>query len=334
MADEADETFYDEEESEGGPVKPFLEHLEDLRWTLIKVFTSLAVAMLVCLVAGNHLVRFLTYPLQVASRHYTAPAGSVLTVHWGTNVVARLDRSEVKQWLPGLGTNVQALRVAPTEVNGQWVLALQPETHGSLPEPDPFVLLKNYSPISAFMVAIKLALYGGLVLALPFMLYFIGQFVLPALKVHEKRFVLRALGIGGFLFVLGMAFCYFVLLEVALGATVQFSYWLGFRADEWRAEDYITFVCMFMLVMGVSFELPVVLLALVKIGLLDYEKLRTFRPYWVVAELVICAFLTPSGDPFTMILMAIPVHLLYEVSTLIAWYWARRERRLAQAAGD
>jgi len=80
--------------------------------------------------------------------------------------------------------------------------------------------------------------------------------------------------------------------------------------------------------------LPIVLLALVKVGLLDYEKLRTFRPYWVVAELVICAFLTPSGDPFTMILMAIPVHLLYEVSTLIAWYWARRERRLEQRAGD
>lgn len=334
MADEADETFYDEEESEGGPVKPFLEHLEDLRWTLIKVFTSLAVSMLVCLVAGNHLVRFLVYPLQVASRYYTPPPGSMVTVHWGTNVLARLDRSALGRWLPGWATNVQSLNVVPMHVDGQWVLALQPEAQTPVPEQDPFVLLKNYSPISAFMVAIKLALYGGLVLALPFMLYFIGQFVLPALKVHEKRFVLRALGIGGFLFLLGMAFCYFVMLEVALGATVQFSAWLGFRADEWRAEDYITFVCMFMLVMGVSFELPIVLLALVKIGLLDYEKLRDFRPYWVVAELVICAFLTPSGDPFTMFLMAIPVHILYEVSTLIAWWWARRERRLEGSGGE
>ncbi|OQB91931.1 MAG: Sec-independent protein translocase protein TatC [Verrucomicrobia bacterium ADurb.Bin118] len=159
------------------------------------------------------------------------------------------------------------------------------------------------------------------------MLYFIGQFVLPALKVKEKEFVLRAIGIGAFLFLLGMAFCYFIMLQVALGATVQFSAWMGFYADEWRAEDYISFVCIFMLVMGVSFELPIVILALVKVGLLDFQKLNNFRAYWVVLELVICAFLTPSGDPFTMFLMAIPLHLLYEISILISWYWARKDRQ-------
>jgi len=333
MAGETEEIWLDEEESEGGPVKPFLEHLEDLRWTLIKVFASLAVGMLVCLVAGNQLVRFLVYPLKVASRFHTPAPSSVLTVEWGTNVLARVDRSLAQRWLGGLATNVQALQVVPEQVDGRWVLALKPEERPQAPEPDTFVLLKNYSPISAFMVAIKLALYGGLVLALPFMLYFIGDFVLPALKVHEKRFVLRALAIGGVLFLLGMAFCYFVMLEVALSATVQFSAWLGFRADEWRAEDYVTFVSLFMLVMGVSFELPIVLLALVKVGLLDYEKLKNFRSYWVVVELVLCAFLTPSGDPFTMLLMAFPVHLLYEVSTFIAWLWWRKERRL-EAAGE
>jgi sec-independent protein translocase protein TatC len=85
-----------------------------------------------------------------------------------------------------------------------------------------------------------------------------------------------------------------------------------------------------MLVMGVSFELPIVILALVKVGLLDYEKLNSFRSYWVVLELVICAFLTPSGDPFTMFLMALPLHLLYEISIVISWYWAwKAKKRLA-----
>jgi sec-independent protein translocase protein TatC len=333
MAADTEEIWLDEEESEGGPVKPFLEHLEDLRWTLIKVFASYAVGMLICLVAGNQLVRFLVYPLKVATRFYAPSASGTVVIEWGTNVVARLDRSLTGSWLKGLGTNVHALQVVPELVEGRWVLSLRPEERPQAPEPDTLVLLKNYSPISAFMVAIKLALYGGLVISLPFMLYFIGEFVLPALKVHEKRFVLRALGLGAVLFLLGMAFCYFVMLEVALGATVQFSTWLGFRADEWRAEDYVTFVSLFMLVMGVSFELPIVLLALVKVGLLDYEKLRDFRSYWVVVELVLCAVLTPSGDPFTMLLMALPVHLLYEVSTFIAWLWWRKERRLA-AAGE
>jgi len=250
-----------------------------------------------------------------------------VAVHWGTNVIAKFARTNLAPLLPEHATNIHAFTVAPKSVNGEIVLTLQPEEPPFATNPDSFVLLKNYSPISAFMVAIKLALYGGLVIALPFLLYFIGQFVLPALKVKEKEFVLRSIGVGAFLFLLGMAFCYFLMLQVALGATVQFSQWLGFGADEWNAEDYISFVCIFMLVMGVSFELPILILALVKIGLLDYRKLNSFRAYWVVLELVICAFLTPSGDPFTMFLMAFPLQLLYEISILISWYWDWKARK-------
>lgn len=327
MAEETEGTQPDPEESEGGPVKTFLEHLEDLRWTLIKVTSALGVAMLVCFIGGNYLVRFLTYPLHLAMSFQAPKPGNTVAVHWGTNVLARLERTNLSSVLPAQATNVHALNVVPKTVNGEVVLALQPEEKPVSPNADSLVLLKNYGPISAFMVAIKLALYGGLVIALPFILYFVGQFVLPALKVKEKEFVLRSIGMGAFLFILGMAFCYFLMLQVALGATVQFSNWLGFGADEWRAEDYISFVCVFMLVMGVSFELPIVILALVKIGLLDYAKLNSFRSYWVVLELVICGFLTPSGDPFTMFLMALPLHILYEISTAISWYWAWKEKK-------
>jgi len=329
MADEPAGTPPDSEETEGGPVKTFLEHLEDLRWTLIKVVASLAVAMLVCLVGADYLVRFLTYPLRAAGQWQAPRLKDTVAVRWGTNVLARFARTNLPALLASQPTNVHAFTVTPRLLDGEVVLTLQPDNAPAAAGPDTFVWLKNYSPISAFMVAIKLALYGGLVLALPFMLYFIGQFVMPALKVKEREFVLRAISIGGVLFLLGMVFCYFVMLKVALGATVQFSNWLGFGADEWRAEDYITFVCIFLLVMGVSFELPILILALVKIGLLDFQKLNAFRSYWVVIELVICAFLTPSGDPFTMFLMAIPLHLLYEISTGISWYWAWKERRRA-----
>jgi len=332
MADKPEGARPEAEEAEGGPVKTFLEHLEDLRWTLIKVTVSLALGMLICLVGGNYLVRLLTYPLRVATQWQSPKPTDTIVIHWGTNVIGRFARSSLAGVLPDPSTNVSAFGVVPKQLGGETVFALQPEPASQAsPGAGTFVFLKNYGPISAFMVAIKLALYGGLVLALPFMLYFTGQFVLPALKVHEKEFVLRAIGIGGFLFLLGLAFCYFIMLEVALTAAVQFSGWLGFGADEWRAEDYISFVCIFLLVMGISFELPIVILALVKIGLLDYRKLARFRAYWVVIELVICAFLTPSGDPFTMFLMAIPLQLLYEISVLISWYWARKERKRAAA---
>jgi sec-independent protein translocase protein TatC len=327
MAEEPEGTPPDSEETEGGPVKSFLEHLEDLRWTLIKVVSTLAVSMLVCLLAGNYLVGFLTYPLRSASRLVAPKPADTVAVHWGTNIIAKFARTNITPLLPEHTTNIHAFTVVPKTVNDQIVLTLQPEEPAFTNTVGNLVTLKNYSPVSAFMVAIKLALYGGLVIALPLVLYFIGQFVLPALKVKEKEFVLRSLGVGAILFLLGMAFCYFLLLQVAFTATVEFSNWLGFSADEWRAEDYVSFVCIFMLAMGASFELPIVILALVKVGLLDYHKLNSFRAYWIVLELVICGFITPSGDPFSMVLMALPLHLLYEVSILISWYWDWKARR-------
>ncbi|MBP8259198.1 MAG: twin-arginine translocase subunit TatC, partial [Verrucomicrobia bacterium] len=104
-----------------------------------------------------------------------------------------------------------------------------------------------------------------------------------------------------------------------------------FEANEWRAEDYISFVTKFMLGMGLSFQLPVVLLTLVKIELLDYQKLSGFRSYWVVINMVLCAVITPSGDPVTMMLMALPLQVLYEVSVFIARIWARQERAALSA---
>lgn len=333
MADESSDPVPGADAPEGGPVKSFLEHLEDLRWTLIKVTAALAVSMLACLIGGNYLVRFLSYPLQLANDLHAPRAAETVAVHWGTNIVAKFARTNITALLPESQTNTAAFRVVPKRVGNDVVLSLQPEEQPFTSPDQGKVVLKNYSPISAFMVAIKLALYGGLVISLPFILYFIGQFVLPALRVKERDFVLRALGFGVVLFVLGMAFCYLILMQVALAATVEFSTWLGFSADEWRAEDYISFVAISMLVMGVSFELPIVLLALVKIGILSYRTLSKYRPYWVVAELVICAFLTPSGDPFTMCLMAVPLHVLYEISLLIAWYWHWRDARRLNSAG-
>ena len=166
-----------------------------------------------------------------------------------------------------------------------------------------------------------------IVIAAPFVIFFLAQFVLPALKIHEKKFLYQTTGFGAGLFIIGVLFCYFVMMKIAIVALVQFSNWLGFSADEWNARDYMTFVIKFMLAMGLSFQLPVVLLTMVKIGFLDYIKLSKFRPYWVIINLTLCAFLTPTGDPFTLMLMALPLHLLYEMSVLISRVWARNDAK-------
>jgi sec-independent protein translocase protein TatC len=327
------EESLEEDEDGGGPVKTFLEHLEDLRWTLIRSVASIIIAMIVCLVAGNRLVSLLTWPLDRAL--FFAPVtNQVVEVQLGTNVLSRVP-AESLSGLPWETNALIAVRLVWMAEGTNVTIHLQPEYRPEAAHPIARgVVLKNYSPIGGFIVAIKLALYGGLVLAAPFVLFFVGQFVLPALKVREKRFVYQAIAMGAGLFILGIAFCYFIIMQVALMATVSFSQWMGFGADEWRAEDYISFVCKFMLGMGISFQLPVVLLTLVKIGLLDYHKLSKFRSYWVVINLMISAFVTPSGDPFTMVLMALPLQILYEISVFISWIWYRREQAAQATTPD
>ena len=125
-------------------------------------------------------------------------------------------------------------------------------------------------------------------------------------------------------------FCYFMLLPLALRASFQYSEWLGFAADEWRAEDYLGFVCKFLLGMGLGFELPVVILTLVKIGVLNATRLAGMRRYMIVINLVLGAVLT-TPEVVTQVLMFIPLQGFYELSVWIARYWELDERGKARA---
>jgi len=146
--------------------------------------------------------------------------------------------------------------------------------------------------------------------------------------MHEQKYVFRGLFIGLGLFLTGVSFCYFVLMPVALSASQMYSSWLGLGASQWRAEDYISFVCRFMLGMGLGFEMPVVILTLVKIGVLNYSTLSKARRYMIVINLILGAVLT-TPEVVTQILMFVPLQLLYEITVWIAWYWDRQEKKRA-----
>ena len=146
--------------------------------------------------------------------------------------------------------------------------------------------------------------------------------------MHEKKHVYRGVTFGVALFLLGVSFCYFILMPLALRVSTQYSSWLGFSADIWRAEEYLGFVCKFMLGMGLGFEMPVVLLTLVKIGVINYRMLAGFRRYMIVVNLILGAVLT-TPEVITQLLMFLPLQLLYELSVLVAWYWERQERKRA-----
>jgi sec-independent protein translocase protein TatC len=315
---------------EGGPVKSFLEHLEDFRWVLVKSSVTLAVAMLLCLSAGNYVVKILKWPLTRAKITYPG-TNQVVIVSFGTNHLGNFQLTAEQQKSLNLGTNrfvavtVEPLVVGTNRVLG-WSMTEDPRAIDEAQKLH--VELVNLSPAGGFFVAFQVAFYGGLVLASPFIFYFILSFVFPALKMREQKYVYRGLFFGVGLFLTGVSFCYFVLMPVALAASQMYSNWLGFGALQWRAEDYISFVCRFMLGMGLGFELPVVLLTLVKIGVLSYATLSKARRYMIVINLVLGAMLT-TPEVITQLVMFVPLQLLYEVTVWIAWYWDRQEKKRA-----
>lgn len=290
---------------------------------LIKCVVVLLLAMLACLMGGDKLMLLLTWPLRQIQT--SLPHDDRVAVFLGEKAIASLPGFPFG--LAATPTNRgAALRLAPVRSGTNWLMALEFDAHPTQLPTANGPVLKNYGPLGGIMVALQVGIYGGLIIASPFLLYFIGRFAFPLLKVRDRRTLYQFVMVGSALFLMGVAFCYFFMMGVALTAGLQFSQWMGFAADEWRAEDFVSFICRFMLGMGFGFELPVIILTLVKCGLLDYLRLVKFRQYVIIVNLVIAGIITPP-DPFTMFLMALPLQFLYEVSVVIAWYWHRQAHR-------
>lgn len=327
MADEHDAEPR-EPDDEGGPVKSFLEHLEDLRWVLIKSVVALSVAMLLCLIAGNYVVQILKWPLERAKISYPG-TNQVVTVTYGTNRLGVFQLNPEQEQRLNLGSNrFVAVQIEPLMLGTNRVLAWHPDEDPKAVETGRHLRIDliNLSPAGGFVVAFQVALYGGMVMASPFIFYYVISFVFPALRMREQKYVHQGLIYGGGLFLTGVSFCYFFLMPFALAASQRYSDWLGFSAFQWKAEDYISFVCRFMLGMGLGFEMPVVILTLVKIGVLSYSGLVKGRRYMIVVNLFLGAVLT-TPEVLTQIVMFIPLQLLYEISIWIAWYWERQDRK-------
>jgi sec-independent protein translocase protein TatC len=314
----------------GGPVKSFLEHLEDFRWLLIKCAVALSLTMLVCLIGANYVIGVIKWPLSRAHVSYPG-TNQIVTVSFGATRLGIYPITPEQQQQLHTGTNrFAAVVVEPVTVGTNQILSWRVND-------DPAALadaqrmhidLVNLTPAGGFFVAFQVAFYGGMVLASPFLLYFIASFVFPALRLKERKYIYRALFIGGGLFLIGVSFCYFILMPVALAASQMYSQWLGLGAMQWRAEEYISFVCKFMLGMGLGFELPVVILTLVKIGVLSYSTLRKMWRYMIVINLILGAVLT-TPEVVTQVLMAVPLYMLYEITVWIAWYWEWRDKKRA-----
>lgn len=237
--------------------KPFLAHLEDLRFMLIKVAIALGVTMTLCFVFRSELAGLIQRPLDAVD--------------------------------PALAANLQSLGVA-----------------------DPLT------------ISFDLSFYGGIVLAFPLILLFLAEFILPALTPVEKRLLYPVAIVGFGLFLAGVVFCYFVVLPQTLEFFFKDAQTTMHWRPTWTVREYYSFTTQFIIGFGLAFELPLVILVLVKLGIVDYALLKRTRAYAVVVIFLIAAVITPTTDMVTLALMGGPMYVLYEICILIAWFIGRR----------
>ncbi len=174
--------------------------------------------------------------------------------------------------------------------------------------------------ITPFLVPIKVTLLGAFMVALPWVLYQLWAFVAPGLYTHEKRLIAPLVISSSLLFLTGVAFCYFLVFQVVFKFINNFAPKSISVAPD--IESYFGFVMTMFIAFGITFEVPIVVVVLVRMGLVTVQKLKEIRPYVVVGAFVIAAIVTPP-DIMSQLLLAIPLCLLYEVGILIAPMFVR-----------
>jgi sec-independent protein translocase protein TatC len=174
--------------------------------------------------------------------------------------------------------------------------------------------------ITPFMVPMKVTMMLALMISLPWVLYQVWAFVAPGLYTHEKRLVAPLIISSSLLFMLGVAFSYYFVFGTVFKFINEFAPKSISVAPD--IENYLDFVLTMCLAFGLTFEVPVVVIVLVRMGLVTVEKLRAIRPYVIVGAFVIAAIVTPP-DVMSQLFLAIPLCLLYELGILLAPLFAK-----------
>lgn len=174
------------------------------------------------------------------------------------------------------------------------------------------------SVISPFLVPLKILLMAAFLLALPVVLYQVWMFVAPGLYAHEKKLVLPLVVSSTLLFMVGVAFCYFFVFGQVFKFIQSFAPKSITAAPD--IEAYLSFVLTMFLAFGTAFEVPIVVVVLARMGVVPIDKLKSFRPYFIVVAFVIAAVVTPP-DVVSQLALAIPMCLLYELGIFAARFF-------------
>jgi len=323
-----------EKSCENQPEQGFLDHLEDLRKTITKIVVTLLLSTVLCFSFADEIMHFLRLPVEAVWSEYEKQhlPKEIRPEDWQQARSCNAVLAQLPAWQKGLyeqnlSEELRKLMLAqvsydawsslPSEAQQTYLDGLLKrnfELHQQLKQliackaigqnnagKSSLSYMESFHPSEAFMLSMKMAFFAGLVVSFPLLVYFILQFVLPGLLPHERKLLFPGLAIGFGLFLCGSSFAYFIVLPKVLAFFFSYGLELGI-IGEWRIGYYLGFVSQFVLLFGVAFELPVVVMVLVKIGLLDYQ-----------------------------LMLAVPMYLLYEVCVLLAWLDMRKKLKEQQS---
>jgi len=189
--------------------------------------------------------------------------------------------------------------------------------------------LVTTSPMGIFSVIIQICLLGGLTISLPVMLYFIAKYINPGLRREEKSLIVPGSIAIICLFLVGAGFSYFYIIPASLAVAIHLNEIVGFQLI-WSASTYYSMVVWMTLGVGFCFEFLLALLLLIQLGILSTDKLRRIRRHMIVIVLVAAGLITPSSDPFSLMLLAVPLYLLYEGAMLVGRRIERKRARVVE----
>jgi len=186
-------------------------------------------------------------------------------------------------------------------------------------------LLINIDVAGPFMMAVNVSLIAAVIASFPLLLVFLLQFILPGLKSNEKKLLFPAIAIGTGLFLSGAAFSYWVVLPRALVFFSEFAASVG-ATQTWTIDNYVTFTTRFILVFGIAFELPIIVMALVKLDFLNFRIMISTWRHALIAITLFAAVVTPTPDVLTLMLMSGPLYVLYAICVILAYFMEKKDR--------
>lgn len=313
----------------------FWDHIEILRLHLFRAIAGFVVALIAGLFLGQYAVEFIAAPVesQLAKFYDRRVKDVEKKVQEGTDdrlkeinlprqVEMRFKRGQLADALglklPPNGPEDVDLEVyiQPLKVAGILAAAMR--------EVGPRPTLKTLSVTEAFIVYFKVSIYVGLVIAAPWIFFQLWSFIAAGLYPHEKRLVHVYMPFSIILFMAGVCLCQFFVIPVAIDYLLSFNEWMNLEPDL-RLNEWLSFAIMMPLIFGVAFQLPMIMFALYRVGIVDIEIYTKHRRIAMFLMAVVAIILSASPDVFSMMSLTVPLWVLYEVG-IIMCRWSPRPK--------